>query len=207
MDVNTLSLKTAFKKMVSKVTRFDAFGGNLNNPAQAISISEMKEAITAANVSALKTRFHDLESRIIVLEKEAHGEQVKRNKLILRELVKDVRSRILDVNGLPQPTAKQSWRYCLGNLTEKQLIQANVPVKLWPKIKEILCPSSTKLNAWVYGYSPWDTAAVIKGMDQQIQPTWKELFKLVNKGKPVEQFYRERDDSIVEDYSDFSDML
>lgn len=160
----------------------------LCKPTEITSLSNIKVAADDALLTALKAKIAILERRIVILEKTAYHEKVKRNKVVLRELVKEARAKLFDINGLQQPTAKQSSKCSLANLTPQQLQQANVNITLWPAIKKILCPSSTTLNSWVYSYSPWHTAAVIFDMEPRIQSTWSALFMLVHKGQSIERF-------------------
>lgn len=178
------------------------------NPA-TLSIADVKELIESANFADLERRSLELQDRIRALEKEVHEEALKRKRLVLRELVKVARTKILETSRLAPPTPKQSWGTVLNSLTNQQLIQANIPLKYWPRMKEILCPSSVKLNSWAYGYTPWDLAAIIKGMDSDIQATWAEIFKLVNKGQAMEQFLSEsaEEDKFPDGYAECDSVI
>ena len=52
----------------------------------------------AEHVLALKQRMSNLWDRLEALEKQAREEKIKRNKFVLRELVKAARSKILEVS-------------------------------------------------------------------------------------------------------------
>lgn len=153
----------------------------------------------AAYILALKTRITNLQSRVEALERHHHDEKIKQNKFVLRELVKEARARILEVNGILPPNAKQTWKYCLHNLTPQQLQQANVNLRLWPEIVEILSPSAVKLNDWVHGYTTWQAARVIEGMNSKVQSTWAELFKMTHKGESFEEYTKLEEPTMVEE--------
>lgn len=153
----------------------------------------------AAYVLALKARISNLQNRLEALERHHHEEKIKQNKFVLRELVKEARARILEVNGILPPSSKQSWKYCLHNLTPQQLQQANVNLRLWPEIVEILSPSAVKLNGWVHGYTTWQAARVIEGMNSKVQPTWAELFKMTHKGESFEDYTKLEEPTMAEE--------
>ncbi|KAG0602767.1 hypothetical protein M758_10G039500 [Ceratodon purpureus] len=116
----------------------------------------------AAYVLALKARISNLHNRLEALEKHNDEEKIKQNKFVLRELVKEARARILE--------------------------QANVNLRLWPEIVEILSPSAVKLNDWVHGYTTWQAARIIEGMNSKVQSTWAELFKMTHSGESFEDY-------------------
>lgn len=147
---------------------------------QNINLVSVKKAIECASYLQLERICVDLEDRVRALEKAAQFEKTRRNKLILREVVKDARAKILEANNLPFPMLKHNWYYCLDSLTRQQLVAAHVPLKTWPNIKEILSPSSIKLNDWVYGYTAEESRAVIEEMNPTNQKIWSELRKLAS---------------------------
>ena len=56
------------------------------------------------------------------LERHAHEEKARQNKLVLQELMKEAQIQIVEVNGLATPSSsKQSWKYCLYSLSPLQL--------------------------------------------------------------------------------------
>lgn len=57
---------------------------------------------------ALRDRLSNLESRLVALENQAQEAKIRHSKLVLRELVKEARAKILEVNGIPQPSSRQS---------------------------------------------------------------------------------------------------
>lgn len=167
--------------------------------AKDVFVELSRAGYEAAHVLALQQRMSHLRDRLEALEKHAHQEKVKQNKFVLRELVKEARARILEVNGIPAPSSKQTWKYCLHNLTPQQLQHAHVNLKLWPEIVEILSPSAVKLNDWVHGYTTWQAARVIQGMNSTVQSTWGELFKVTHRGESFENYATMAEPSMAEE--------
>lgn len=71
-------------------------------------ITSLKVAADYALLTALKAKIAGLKRRILILEKTAYNEEVTRNKVVLRELVKEARAKLFDINGLQQPMANRA---------------------------------------------------------------------------------------------------
>jgi hypothetical protein len=141
-----------------------------------------------ANILNLLEQCKKLERRVQELENTAELEREKRNRIIMCELVKDARAKIFEANNLPLPNVKggHSWSEALETLTRQHLMTADVPVKQWPQIKEILSPSNAKLNAWVHDSFRGKHEALINDMSPTNRELWRELFNIVNYTPPVE---------------------
>jgi hypothetical protein len=183
----------------TSATGINTSGTNTNNKPQKPKDVFGELGYEAAYVLALKAKVSNLQNRVQALEKHRHEEKIKQNKFVLRELVKEARARILEVNGILPPSSRQSWKYCLHNLTPQQLQQANVNLRLWPEIVEILSPSAVKLNNWVHGYTSWQAARVIEGMNSNVQPTWAALFKMTHKGESFEDYTNLEEPTMAEE--------
>ena len=142
-----------------------------------------------ANILNLLEQCKKLERRVQELENTAELEREKQNRIIMCELVKDARAKIFEANNLPLPNVKggHSWSEALETLTRQQLMTADVPIKQWPQIKEILSPSNAKLNAWVHGYFRGKHEALINDMSPTNRELWQELFNIVNYTPPVDE--------------------
>lgn len=152
------------------------------------AISSDEDVQVNANVVKLLEQCEKLERRVQDLEKTAEVEREKRNRIIMCELVKDARAKIFEANNLPLPSVKRghSWSDALETLTRQQLMAADVPVKQWPQIKEVLSPSTATLNAWVHGYFRGKHEALINDMSPTNRGLWRELFNIVNRSPPAE---------------------
>lgn len=161
----------------------------VGDDATMSSDEELLDVQVNANILELLDQCGKLERRVQELENTAELEREKRNRIIMCELVKDARAKIFEANNLPLPNVKggHSWSEALETLTRQQLMTADVPIKLWPQIKEILSPSNAKLNAWVHGYFRGKHEALINDMSPTNRELWRELFNIVNYTPPVEK--------------------
>lgn len=120
-----------------------------------------------------------LEKKIIVLEEIAQVDKAKQNRIILCEIVKSARAKILNEDNLSTPTLKENWYPLMNSLTHTQLVKTKVSLKCWPQMKELLSPSTMMLKEWVNGNSQSDFEAMINEMSVNNQIVWKELYKIV----------------------------
>lgn len=138
----------------------------------------------------LEQQLEEFEKRINFLEDSASLDKIRQNRIILCGIVKDARIKILECNDLCIPTAKDNWHNVLNSLSRSQLVKAKISLQCWPKMKEILAPSTVMLNEWVNGTLQGDLESIINDMSANNQILWKELCRIVNldfaQEKPME---------------------